>query len=85
MGAVMSAFPDGLTLLPAERYEAQRRTRLAEMGLTPEAADRLLDQACAEFDAFLATWVGNFPTENEAALFEILSDHAAALAQEIYE
>ena len=85
MGAAMSNFPDAFISLPAEDYDRRRAARLAEMGLTLEAADLLLDQACAEFDAFLAIWIGHFPAGNRAALFELLSDRAAQLAQEICE
>lgn len=81
----MSNYPDAFVLLPAEDYDAQRQNRLAKMGTMPAAADLLLDQACAEFDAFLASWVGHFPAENGAAIFETLSDYAAHLAQEIYQ
>lgn len=85
MGAAMSIFPDGLTLLPAERHDAQRRTRLSELGTTPEAVDALLEAATGEFDEFVARWVGWFPANRAAGIREILSDHAAALAQEIYQ
>ena len=81
----MSNYPDPVDLLPAERYDIQRAARLAERGLTPDGADLIIDQASAELRAFLVGWVGWFPPEHGDALVEILSDHAAALAQEIYQ
>lgn len=81
----MSNYPDPVTLLPAERYDRQRAARLAELGLSCDQADLLIDQACAEFDAFVRRWVGWFPPSEAAAIIETLSDQAAELAQEIYQ
>ena len=81
----MSNYPDPVTLLPAELYDMRRAVRLAERGLTPDSADLIVDQACAELEAFLNCWVRWFPPEHADGIVEILTDRAAELAQEIYE